>query len=61
MKTGDLSFVKASFFAGQAPSAPNITATAHAVATDRTGLGGIMEETNDIDANGYWTSTITRR
>ncbi len=27
----------------------------HTIAADRTGPGGIMEETNDIDANGFWT------
>jgi hypothetical protein len=57
LKTGDLSFVKANFDA-EGPSGstePSIQDTAHLIATDRTGPGGIMEETNDIDANGYWT------
>jgi hypothetical protein len=57
LKTGDLSFVKANFSA-DGPSGstePSIKATAHLIAADRTGPGGIMEETNDIDANGYWT------
>jgi hypothetical protein len=57
-KTGDLSFVKAHFSkAGPLGAAkePSIEATAHDIAADRTGPGGIMEETNDIDANGYWT------
>jgi hypothetical protein len=57
LKTGDLSFVKANF-ATEGPSGstePSIKDTAHLIATDRTGPGGIMEETNDIDANGYWT------
>ncbi len=57
-KTGDLSFVKQHFAtAGSlgAKKEPSIEATAHAIAADRTGPGGIMEETNDIDANGYWT------
>ena len=57
MKTGDLSFVKANF-GTEGPagaSEPGIQDTAHLIATDRTGPGGIMEETNDIDANGYWT------
>jgi hypothetical protein len=57
LKTGDLSFVKANF-ATQGPAGqtePSIEDTAHLIATDRTGPGGIMEETNDIDANGYWT------
>jgi hypothetical protein len=57
LKTGDLSFVKANFdtegSAGK--TEPSIEDTAHLIATDRTGPGGIMEETNDIDANGYWT------
>jgi hypothetical protein len=56
-KTGDLKFVKANFDtdgpAGK--SEPSIEATAHLIAADRTGPGGIMEKTNDIDANGYWT------
>jgi hypothetical protein len=57
LKTGDLSFVKANFdtegSAGK--TEPSIEDTAHLIATDRTGPGGIMEKTNDIDANGYWT------
>jgi hypothetical protein len=57
LKTGDLSFVKANFDAEGPAGAtePSISDTAHLIATDRTGPGGIMEETNDIDANGYWT------
>jgi hypothetical protein len=57
LKTGDLSFVKANFSAeGPAgKSQPSIEDTAHQIAADRTGPGGIMEKTNDIDANGYWT------
>jgi hypothetical protein len=57
LKTGDLSFVKANF-GTEGPtgaSEPSIEDTAHLIAADRTGPGGIMEETNDIDANGYWT------
>jgi hypothetical protein len=57
LKTGDLGFVKANF-ATEGPAGatePSIEDTAHLIATDRTGPGGIMEETNDIDANGYWT------
>jgi hypothetical protein len=57
LKTGDLSFVKANFDT-EGPSGstePSIEDTAHLIATDRTGPGGIMEKTNDIDANGYWT------
>src|SRR5699024_6931509 len=34
---------------------PSIEDTAHAIAAQRTGPGGIMEETNDVDADGYWT------
>jgi hypothetical protein len=57
LKTGDLSFVKANFATeGSAgKTEPSIKDTAHAIAADRTGPGGIMEETNDIDANGFWT------
>ena len=57
LKTGDLSFVKANF-ATEGPagkSEPSIEDTAHLIAANRTGPGGIMETTNDIDANGYWT------
>ena len=57
LKTGDTSFVKANF-ATEGPGGktePTIEDTAHMIAADRTGPGGIMEETNDIDANGYWT------
>jgi hypothetical protein len=56
-KTGDLKFVRANFDtegpAGK--SEPSIEDTAHLIAADRTGPGGIMQKTNDIDANGYWT------
>jgi hypothetical protein len=57
LKTGDASFVKANFAAGgpAGKTEPSIEATAHQIAADRTGPGGIMEQTNDIDANGYWT------
>ncbi|HEX5303258.1 MAG TPA: hypothetical protein VFW50_40330 [Streptosporangiaceae bacterium] len=57
MKTGDLSFVKANFATGGSggKTEPSISDTAHTIAADRTGPGGIMEETNDIDANGFWT------
>jgi hypothetical protein len=57
LKTGDLSFVKANF-ATEGPGGktePSIEDTEHVIAADRTGPGGIMQETNDIDANGYWT------
>ena len=55
LKTGDLSFVKANFYTHLGATEPSIEDTAHLIATDRTGPGGIMEETNDIDADGYWT------
>jgi hypothetical protein len=57
LKTGDKSFVKANFATEGAAgkTEPSIKDTAHTIAADRTGPGGIMEETNDIDANGYWT------
>jgi len=57
MKTGDLSFVKANF-ATEGPGGetePSIEDTAHAIAADRTGPGGIMGTTDDIDTDGYWT------
>jgi hypothetical protein len=58
-KTGDLAYVKQRFDTPGplgAAKQPSIEATAHQTAADRTGPGGIMEETSDIDANGYWTS-----
>ncbi len=57
MKTGDLSFVKANFSTpGPAGSGqPSIEQTAHMIAAARTGPGGTMEMTDDIDSNGYWT------
>ncbi len=58
MKTGDLAFVKANF-ARSGPSGssePSIEDTAHAIAAARTGPGGIMERTNDLDFEGFWTS-----
>ncbi|HEX3749005.1 MAG TPA: hypothetical protein VHW06_00455, partial [Streptosporangiaceae bacterium] len=57
LKTGDLSFVKANFATEGASgkTEPSIEDTAHTIAADRTGPGGIMEETNDIDSGGYWT------
>jgi hypothetical protein len=56
-KTGDLAFVK-SHFDTEGPGGtkdPSIKDTAHEIAAQRTGPGGIMAETNDIDANGFWT------
>ena len=58
MKTGDIQFVK-KYFATQGPmgsSQPSIEDTAHAIAAARTGPGGIMESTDDIDSQGYWTT-----
>ena len=58
LKTGDLKFVKANFATpgpAGAKTEPSIEDTAHQIAADRTGPGGIMEKTNDIDANGFWT------
>jgi hypothetical protein len=57
MKTGDVSFVRANF-ATNGPGGnaePSIENAAHQIAADRTGPGGIMRSTNDIDSNGYWT------
>ena len=58
MKTGDLQFVK-KYFATEGPmgsAQPSIKDTAHAIAAARTGPGGIMESTDDIDSQGYWTT-----
>src|SRR5579863_454748 len=58
-KTGDTAFL-ASRFAKPGPlgakSQPSIETAAHEIAAARTGPGGIIGKTNDIDANGYWTS-----
>jgi hypothetical protein len=57
-KTGDLATVRANFAtAGPNGDAaqPSIEDSAHATAAARTGPGGIIKATNDIDANGYWT------
>ncbi len=48
MKTGDVSFVKEHF--------ASIEDTAREIVADRTGPSGIMESTNDIDTQGYWTT-----
>jgi hypothetical protein len=53
LKTGDLSFIEA-HFSTPGPG-PSIEQTAHEIAADRTGPGGIIGETNDIDTNGLWT------
>jgi hypothetical protein len=47
MKTGGLAFTRANF--------AGIESDAHRIATDRTGPGGIIGATNDIDSNGDWT------
>src|SRR5215469_9438626 len=58
-KTGDTKFL-ASRFSSPGPlgasSQPRIQATAQIIAADRTGPGGIIGETGDIDANGFWVS-----
>ena len=57
LKTGDVAFVK-KYFAAEGPEGdaqPSIKDTAQDIAADRTGPGGIMEPTDDIDADGYWT------
>ena len=57
MKTGDLAFVKQNFSTAgpQGANQPSIEDAAHDIAADRTGPGGIMESTDDIDTVGYWT------
>jgi hypothetical protein len=58
-KTGDTKFLAERFNSPGplgASSQPSIEATAQIIAADRTGPGGIIGETNDIDANGYWVS-----
>ncbi|HXX89054.1 MAG TPA: hypothetical protein VEI83_02370 [Acidimicrobiales bacterium] len=57
MKTGDIGFVRANFSSGVGPGGggPSIEETAHEIGTDRTGPGGIMMATDDIDTTGYWT------
>ena len=51
MKTGDLSFVKENFSVERTTGL-----TGHTIVADRTGPGGIMESTDDIDTEGYWTT-----
>ena len=58
-KTGDTNFLAARFSSPGplgASAQPSIEATAQIIAADRTGPGGIIGETSDIDANGYWVS-----
>lgn len=58
LKTGDLSFVRMNFDSAGSGSAsqPTIEEAAHTIAADRTGPAGIMESTDNIDFNGYWTT-----
>jgi hypothetical protein len=57
MKTGDISFVRQNFSTEGPKGAtqPSIEDTVLDIAKSRTGPGGIMEATNDIDTDGYWT------
>ena len=58
-KTGDTKFLAQRFNSPGplgASAQPSIEATAQIIAADRTGPGGIIGETSDIDANGYWVS-----
>lgn len=59
LKTGDKSFLEAHFSTPGAAGPtlqPSIEAAAQIIAADRTGPGGIIGETDDIDTHGYWTS-----
>jgi hypothetical protein len=58
MKTGDVAFVQQNFTTDgpRGAAQPSIMASAHAIAADRTGPMGIMEATDDIDTQGYWTT-----
>ena len=47
LKTDDTPFVSGRF--------ASLKRYAHTIEDDRTGPGGIMKITNDIDSNGYWT------
>ncbi len=57
LKTGDVAFVRDNFTTeGPAgASQPSLADAAHQIAADRTGPGGTMEATDDIDTQGYWT------
>ena len=58
-KTGDTKFLAARFSSPGplgAKAEPSIKTAAHDIAAARTGPGGIIGKTSDIDANGYWTS-----
>jgi hypothetical protein len=56
MKTGDIGFVKENFSSEGPSGQPSIEDTAHQLVADRTGPLGIMEATDDIDTEGYWTT-----
>ncbi len=49
LKTDDVEFVASRF--------DSLREYAHTIANERTGPGGIIKMTNDIDSNGYWTVT----
>lgn len=58
LKTGDVAFVRADFATSGPRGAalqPSLMDAAHAIAAARTGPGGTMEATDDIDTQGYWT------
>jgi hypothetical protein len=57
MKTGDLAFVKANFSASglRGSAQPSIERSAHSIEAARTGPGGVIGVTNDVDSNGLWT------
>jgi hypothetical protein len=57
LKTGDLQAVEQNFTTDGplGASQPSIQTAAHDIAAARTGPGGIIEATNDIDTVGYWT------
>ena len=62
MKTGDLSFVKENFSTEgpSGPPEPSIEDTAHAIAADRTGPGGIMGRPTTSTPTATGPSTTTR-
>jgi len=57
LKTGDVQAVQQNFSTDGplGASQPSIEAAAHDIAAARTGPGGIVESTNDIDTVGHWT------
>ena len=58
LKTGDVKTVEQNFATDGPAGAdqPSIETAAHDIAAGRTGPGGIMLATNDIDSVGYWTT-----